>query len=368
MLTRRNYSVKEMLGWTRRYIYIFIILALFPVLLYTRLEWYWLRLPWLPIGLVGTALAFIISFKNNASYGRLWEARKIWGGIVNSSRSFAMMANDYITNEHAKEKYTDEQFFKIRKQLIMRHVAWMASLRHALRAHKPWELSRTNKSDREYMEGIDIRERRMSLAEELDGYVTEDEKQEILKYRNKQGACLKLQSKQLRELKESGHIWEFSFLEMENILVEFFTLQGKAERIKNFPYPRQFATLNRFFIWIFVFLLPYGLMSEFDKIGDSIVELAQSWKSYPEGGFHYIIELIGEHFVWFTIPFSVVISWIFHTMERIGEVSENPFEGIANDVPITTMSRGIEIDIRQLIGDDPKEIPEGVKDSNGIQM
>lgn len=208
----------------------------------------------------------------------------------------------------------------------------------------------------------------MSLAEELDGYVTEDEKQEILKYRNKQGACLKLQSKQLRELKESGHIWEFSFLEMENILVEFFTLQGKAERIKNFPYPRQFATLNRFFIWIFVFLLPYGLMSEFDKIGDSIVELAQSWKPYPDSGFHYIIELIGEHFVWFTIPFSIVISWIFHTMERIGEVSENPFEGIANDVPITTMSRGIEIDIRQLIGDDPNEIPESVKDSNGIQM
>lgn len=368
MLTRRNYSVKEMLGWTRRYIYIFVILSLIPVILYSVFKWYWLHLPWLPIGLVGTALAFIISFKNNASYGRLWEARKIWGGIVNASRSFAIMVNDFITNEHAKEHYSEDELFKIKKQLIMRHVAWMSALRHALRAPKPWELSSKNKSDKEYMEGIQINERRFTLDEELDGYITENDKQYILSKKNKQTACINLQSNQLRKLKESGHIWEFSFLEMERMMVEFFTLQGKAERIKNFPYPRQFATLNRFFIWIFVALLPFGMMHEFDKIGSIVLELVETWKPYPEGGFHYIVEFIGTYFVWFTIPFSIVISWIFHTMERIGEVSENPFEGIANDVPITTMSRGIEIDIRQMIGDDDSEIPGPIESQNGIQM
>lgn len=368
MQTRRNYSVLEMLGWTRRYIFIFIILSLIPVLLYTVLRWYWLHLPWLPIGLVGTALAFIISFKNNASYGRLWEARKIWGGIVNASRSFAMMVNDFITNERATKKYTDQELFTIRKQLIMRHVAWMTSLRHALRTPKPWELSHKNKSDKEYMKKIHIHERTYSLSEQLEGYVSEEEKQYILSKKNKQAACINLQSKQLRSLKESGHIWEFSFLEMEQMMVEFFTLQGKVERIKNFPYPRQFATLNRFFIWIFVFLLPYGMMHEFDKIGQEVVALAQTWKPYPEGGFHYMIEWIGANFVWFTIPFSVIISWIFHTMERIGEVSENPFEGIANDVPITTMARGIEIDIRQMIEDDEAEIPAPIPQQKGIQM
>lgn len=368
MLTRRNYSVKEMLGWTRRYIYIFIILSLIPVILYSVFKWYWLHLPWLPIGLVGTALAFIISFKNNASYGRLWEARKIWGGIVNASRSFAIMVNDFITNEHAENTLSEDELFKIKKQLIMRHVAWMTSLRHALRAPKPWELSNKNKSDREYMEGIQINERKFSLAEELDDYVNTEDKQYILSKTNKQTACITLQSKQLRNLKESGHIWEFSFLEMEQMMVELFTLQGKAERIKNFPYPRQFATLNRFFIWIFVALLPFGMMHEFDKIGNIVLELVETWKPYPNGGFHYIIEFIGTHFVWFTIPFSIIISWIFHTMERIGEVSENPFEGIANDVPITTMSRGIEIDIRQMIGDEDSQIPGPIESQNGIQM
>lgn len=367
MQTTRNYTIREMLAWTRRYIYIFIILSLIPVVLYTVLHWHWLHLPWLPLGLVGTALAFIISFKNNASYDRLWEARKIWGGIVNSSRSFAIMVNDFITNEHAKKSLSEKELFAIRKQLIMRHVAWMSSLRHALRSHKPWEMSRNNSSDQEYMENIYVREHEMSLEEELEGYVSEKEKTMILKYRNKQGACLSLQSKQLRELKEKGHIWEFSYSEMEKILVEFFTLQGKAERIKNFPYPRQFATLNRFFIWIFLFLLPFGMMHEFDKIGIGIVEMTQSWEHH-DGGHHYLIELIGRYFVWFTIPFSVIISWIFHTMERIGEVSENPFEGIANDVPITSMSRGIEIDIRQIIGDDPNDIPEPHPMSGTIQM
>ncbi len=369
MYTKRNYSLKDMLSWTRKYIIIFIILSLIPVTLYTGLRWYWLHLPWLPIGLVGTALAFIISFKNNASYGRLWEARKIWGGIVNTSRSFAMMCNDYITNQHASEKLSEEELFKIRKQLILRHVAWMASLRHALRAPKPWEISYLNSSDRKYIDTyLKVKEHNVSLAEELEGYITEEEKQHILKQRNKQGACLKLQSKQLRELKEKGYIWEFSFLEIENQLVEMFTLQGKAERIKNFPYPRQFATLNRFFIWIFVFLIPYGMMSEFDEIGRQVVEFMEQFQPYPDGGYHHIIELIGQHFVWFTVPFGVIISWIFHTMERIGEVSENPFEGTPNDIPITTMSRGIEIDIRQIIGDDENDIPEPIEAVHDTQM
>lgn len=74
--------------------------------------------------------------KENADVGCLWEARKIWSGIVNSSRSFAMMANDFITNEYAKEKFAEEQFFKIRKQLIMRHVAWMTALCYSFRVKK----------------------------------------------------------------------------------------------------------------------------------------------------------------------------------------------------------------------------------------
>ncbi|MCP4440787.1 MAG: hypothetical protein GY810_17840 [Aureispira sp.] len=368
MYIKRKFPFSGMIKWTRRDIYKFIIIGIIPVFLYKGLGLYWLHLPWLPIGVVGTAVAFIVSFKNNASYDRLWEARKIYGGIVNSSRSFTLMVNDFISNKHAKNPLSKDELFTIRKEMVMRHVACMTSLRHALRQHKPWEGSRTDKSFREYMQKIEVQEWAYSLEEQLDGYVSEAEKEEILAQKNKQAACLNLQSRHLNKLMELGLIENFRHMEMQNLLTEFFTLQGKAERIKNFPYPRQFATLNYLFVWIFILLLPLGMMYEFEKIGMSVVHDIQEHMKTHYSPIHAVVEFIGKYFIWVSVPFTVIVSWIFHTMERIGETTENPFEGNPNDIPITTMSRGIEIDIRQMIGDNPELIPGPVKPQLDIQL
>ncbi len=357
-----------MMKWTRRDLYKFIVIGVVPVFMFKGLGFYWLHLPWLPIGVVGTAVAFIVSFKNNASYDRLWEARKIYGGIVNASRSFTLMINDFISNAHAKEPLSEEELFKIRKQLVMRHVAWMTSLRHALRQHKPWEFSKLDKADQEYLSKLEIREFKCSLPEELEGYISEAEMEEVLSKKNKQGACLNLQSRQLNQLMEAGLIEDFRHMEMQSMLTEFFTLQGKAERIKNFPYPRQFATLNYVFVWIFILLLPLGMMHEFEKIGLDVVDAIRAHMLVHTSPIHPIVELVGKYFIWFSVPFTVVVSWIFHTMERIGENTENPFEGNSNDVPITTMSRGIEIDIREMIGDAPEQIPSPIEAQFDIQL
>lgn len=127
------------------------------------------------------------------------------------------------------------------------------------------------------------------------------------------------------------------------MLEELFTLQGKSERIKNFPYPRQYATLNHFFMWIFVLLLPLALVPQFAEIGKEFAD------THP---------LFSQIFVWFTVPFYVIVAWIFHTMERIGRTGENPFEGTSNDVPISTIARGIEVDLRQNLGESLEEIPK----------
>lgn len=66
----------------------------------------------------------------------------------------------------------------------------------------------------------------------------------------------------------------------------------------------------------------------------------------------------GKFFIWLSIPFYVAVSWVFHTMERIGRTGENPFEGSANDVPISTIARGIEIDLRQNLGESADSIPK----------
>ena len=77
---------------------------------------------------------------------------------------------------------------------------------------------------------------------------------------------------------------------------------------------------------------------------------------------------IGRVFIWLSIPFYVAVAWVFHTMERIGRTGENPFEGSANDVPISTIARGIEIDLRQNLGENDEEIPKQFPMTYDTQM
>ncbi len=359
MYIKPVYPIKIILLWTRRYIYFFLLLSILLVFLYDVVGLKWLYLPWLPIGLIGTSLAFITGFKNNACYERLWEARKIYGGIVNTSRLLAIMVNDFVTNEFVKTKRTDAEFFKLKKVIIMRHVAWMTSLRYALRTKKPWETNVAFEPDKEQMETIKLKEHKHFLEEGLHGYLEEDEKEFVLSMTNKPAACLNLQSKNFKELKLEGLIDDLRHIQFKNIIGELFTLQGKVERIKNFPYPRQFATLNLFFVWVFMILLPFGLMHEFDGIGNYLAR---------DESLNFINRFIVENFVWMTVPTSIILSWIFTLMERIGDESENPFEGTRNDVPISTISRAIEIDIREIIGDDKMEIPHPHPNNGDSEM
>ena len=132
----------------------------------------------------------------------------------------------------------------------------------------------------------------------------------------------------------------FRHIGMENMLVNLYDQQGKCERIKNFPYPRQFATINLYFARLFTFLVPFGMLQEFDKLGD--------------------------HYVWLTIPFTVLVCWVFLAMEKIGEATENPFEGTPNDIPMAALCRTIEIDLREML--DEKDVPPPVGAVNNILM
>ena len=368
MYTRRVFPLGGMLIWTRRYIFRFLLISLIPVFLFDVLHWKWLHLPWLPIGLLGTAVAFIAGFKNNASYDRLWEARKIWGGIVNASRSWTIMVKDFITNDQASPPRAESEIKGIHRELVHRHVAWLTALRYQLRAPKPWEDHLKNaKENVEFRKrAYDVHESLVPLEEAIAPYITADEKDEILAKGNRASQLLGIQSRRLRELKQAGLIEDFRHMEMKNMLVEFYTLQGKSERIKNFPYPRQFATLNFYFVWAFIILLPFGVMNEFENIGQKVAGDMIGHEHAGHSIFHSIMHFISEHFVWLSIPFSALISWVFYCIELIGENTENPFEGGPNDVPITSMSRGIEMDIRQLIDD--TDIPAQYEWRNDIVM
>jgi putative membrane protein len=343
MYTKKVYKGFDMVKWTRFESILFLAIGAAMVALYYFFDLSWLKIPWTPLALIGTAVAFVIGFQNNSAYGRIWEARKIWGGIVNTSRTFGMFVQDMVTNEYSAEKLSEEKLHTEVKTLIYRHIAWMTALRHAMRTAKPWETVMNEKSNREWSKTIHPPEWDSSVKEDLKPYLSEEDMEYVMSKDNKQTALLYLQSHHLRRLKEAGVIWEFSFLELEGVIEELFTLQGKSERIKNFPYPRQYATLNHYFMWIFVLLLPLAMVPQFADIGINISDT---------------MPLIGKIFIWLAIPFYVAVAWVFHTMERIGRTGENPFEGSANDVPISTIARGIEIDLRQNLGESADSIPK----------
>ena len=353
MYTRKVYKIRDMILWTRFETFLFTAYISIIVGLYYFLDLHWLEFPWTPLALIGTAVAFVIGFQNNSAYGRIWEARKIWGGIVNTSRTFGMFVQDMVTNDHATVKLSKEEIQHEIKTLTYRHIAWMTALRHAMRASRPWETLRQERTNNEWSKLTHPPEWNTTVEEDLRPYLSEKDMEYVMNRDNKQTALLYLQSHHLRRLKESGSVWEFSFLKLEGVLEELFTHQGKSERIKNFPYPRHFASLNHYFMWLFVLLLPLALVPQFAEIGKEISE---------------VNPVIGGIFIWLVVPFYVAVAWIFHTMERIGRTGENPFEGSANDVPISTIARGIEIDLRQNLGEAKEEIPKQFEVHYDTQM
>lgn len=352
MYTKKIFPIKEMAMWTRVETLLFILIATAETTLFVCSN-HLIQFPFTPVALIGTAVAFIIGFQSNSSYGRIWEARQIWGAIVNSSRTFGFMVQDFVNNDHTKIKISDTELKTIQTTLIHRHIAWLTALRYAMRQPRQWEYVMNEHTNKEWANMIYVPEFHEDFNQIIQKYLSEEDIKYISDKNNKPTAILYLQSKHLRELKEQGLIWEFSFLEMENVLEELVGHQGKSERIKNFPYPRQFASLLYYFTWIFMFILPLAMAAQFGEIAKKFME-----KSIQHPNL----------IVWISIPFSVVVMWVFYTMNRIGRVGENPFEGSANDVPISTISRGIEIDLLQNLGVAKENIPTSFEVRKDVQM
>lgn len=331
-----HYQLKHFIPWTRTKIYKMVLLSIVPTLLFHFAGWKWLAIPWVPVALLGTATAFISGFKNTQTYNRTWEARQVYGAIINNSRSFAVMVRDFIRlNDKEQEK-------SLHRQIIYRHFAWLTALRFQLRETKSWENVKTKSYNREYLKYYQVPEWETSLEETLKPFLPEEERRYILSAKNRATQMIALQSSQFKELHAGGLLSDYHHVALENRLAELYDQQGKCERIKNFPYPRQFSSINLYFTNVLCVLLPLGFIGEFSKLA----------------------EKLGSPVIWLTIPFSVLVGWVFLVLEQIGESTENPFEGNANDIPITQISRNIEIDLREILGE--TDLPPALQAKNNI--
>ncbi len=195
----------------------------------------------------------------------------------------------------------------------------------------------------EYRNLYRIPERETPLGVELRKHLSADERRQLDSAPDKAMQVLWLQSRALKRLRDEDAITLTAFVELSKLLKEFIDQQGRAERLKNFPYPRQYAIINTLFVWAFCILLPFGLLKEFDKLNEGIGGVMQGCM------------------VWLVIPFSATISWMYTSLEQVGESTENPFEGSANDVPITLIATTIERELKAFIGEtDLPALPEAV--------
>lgn len=318
-------------NWSRApFLYgLLLALVIFVIHHFTGFD---ISIPWQPVSVIGIAVAFYLGFKNNSSYDRTWEARKIWGSIVNNSRTFGAAVIAFVQSDDL------EQNNAFRKELIYRHIAWMTALRYQLRLSREWE----HTEDR--VNGMYIPTICEAYFEQLDdeimAFIPEAEFVAYKPKANMATQLLKTQSQRLQGLRDQGYYNDFQHMQLHELIRSFYEDQGKSERIKNFPFPRQYASVAKWLTVVFTLMVPFSLLGIFADTNSLIY--------------------------WTWPLFSALITWIFFLMEKIGDYSENPFEGTYNDVPITSIARGIEIDLREMLDD--TGIPAGMKSQEGFLM
>jgi putative membrane protein len=314
--------------FARKNLFRTMLVSIWAVILYKGFKFEWMAIPFLPVGTIGTAVAFFVGFKNNQAYDRLWEARRIWGGITNTSRSLAVMLNACIADK------------QVVRDILMRHIAWVNILRLQLRRNIPWATS----AEHLHQDFVGSSNELQAFDDGLKAILTENGKmayyESLRKAGNTASILLKVQTEHLHKLKSEGKITEFEHSDLVRQITELFNHQGGCERIKTTPLFRQYSIFSRVFVVLFIFLLPFGLIRDLDKLG------------------HFGALLV--------IPFSMLISWVFFTMEQIGEFSENPFDNSVNDIPISTICRNIEVDIKELLGDE--NLPARLQPVNDILL
>ncbi len=328
MLINKKITLQAVWLFGKKNILQTLALSVIVVVLYQFLDLKLIAIPFLPVASIGTAVAFYVGFKNNQAYDRLWEARRLWGGITNTSRTLAASFISLIDDK------TKQQAF------LNRHIAYINILRLQLRKTIPWA---TNKEDyhKQYVSDSDeIKEFDIAI-EALFEKLDKKEVFEKVKHKgNIANYTLKYQFDVVTKLKKEKIIDEYEHSDLTKLLAELYNLQGGCERIKTTPLFRQYSLFSRIFVQLFILLLPFALLTEMAKLG--------------------------EYGVWLVIPFSVLISWVFMTMEQIGEASENPFDGGSTDTPISTICRNIEIDILEMM--DETNLPPKIEPFNDVLL
>lgn len=319
MLVRRNVPWKWTLYFAWPSLVYFLSVAMGVYLLRRTIHRFDLAIPFEPIVVMSTALAIFLGFKNNEAYGRWWEARVIWGLAVNYSRAWSRQVLSLID---APAEARDE-LRGFQRQLIYRHLAFMHALRVFLRAADSFPQEQSD--DEPVVAHNNYADCRRYLGDE--------EYQKLLRADNPPESLLQAQGQALRDARSRGWLTDYVLVQLDQTLVELNHVQGRSERIKFTPLARPYSYFQRLLVHVHGTLLPLAFVSE-----------------------------IG----WLMIPLSFTVSFVFLSLDLIGSRIEDPFENRADDTPLSSLTRTIERNALEALGEKP--LPPRVQPEHGVLM
>ena len=307
MIVHRGILWPHMLRFSWKSLLYYFLLAFIVWFCYEIAHIKELAIPFLPVATLSTALAIFLSFRNNSAYDRWWEARKIWGLAVNYSRAWARQVTTFMSTREAHDVSSDFSIKDFKQTLVYRHIAFIHALRIFLR-------KQTDYSDVEPL----ISSREYELVNSAD---------------NPPNMLLQRQGESLAWAVRRGLVNTYQQIQLDQTLVEFNNIQGRCERIKNTPMPRQYNYFPRLFVFIHNTLLPFGFIGELG---------------------------------WTAIPLSLVVSFVFLMLDLVGADIEDPFENRLSDTPMTALSVTIEGNLKEQL----KEtiLPEKITPEDGVLL
>jgi putative membrane protein len=287
MLLKKNIPIRYIIGKIRTEMVLVSLYTIGVVVLYKVFHFTHLAIPLSIPMIMGTVISLLLAFRSNQAYDRWWEARSIWGAIVNDSRSLARQINWFI---HAPEQ--DEQAHFFRSRFIRRQIAWCYSLSRSLRGQ--------------------------DSGFGLEKFISRSDMQHIKNFNNTPMAILDLQGQDLQKAYHNGLINSYQQVEIDRTLSRLCDSMGKCERIKNTIFPATYSLYIHFSLLFFFLLLPFAVV---------------------------------DFFGFMSIPVVIAIAAVFFLIEKMAIHLQDPFENKPTDTPMTAICFTIERDLRQLMSD-----------------
>jgi len=288
MLLKENIPVKYVVGKIKNELLLVAVYAVAIALFHRFLPEYRISIPIAVPAILATIISLLLAFRSNQAYDRWWEARSIWGAIVNDSRSLVRELITFLDGDNA----VCEEIEGFKKRFVYRQIAWCHGLSQSLRKQDPYAKN---------------------------GHLLVDEEVKFThRFTNMPNSLLKLHGLDLKLAYKNGWLNDYQQVQIDGTLNRLCDAMGKCERIKNTVFPVTYSLYIHFCLYLFIILLPFGLI---------------------------------EFFGMFEVPLIIAIAAAFLLVEKMAIHLQDPFENKPTDTPTTAISQTIERDLKQMLND-----------------